>query len=136
MAGVFLLLVVFPTGHVSSRWVARWTMAVLASFAFVWLGVAATPGHLDAPFKAYRSPLAPTQDKSVFFATAVPVIVFCLVSVGAAAIRAVVRFRGSRGLERQQFKWLAANAAVLVLSLPVAAASTTRGSRAMCSASP
>jgi hypothetical protein len=122
MAGVFLLLVVFPTGHVSSRWVARWTMAVLASFAFVWLGVAATPGHLDAPFKAYRSPLAPTQDKSVFFATAVPVIVFCLVSVGAAAIRAVVRFRGSRGLERQQFKWLAANAAVLVLSLPVAAA--------------
>lgn len=122
MAGVFLLLVVFPTGHVSSRWVARWTMAVLASFAFVWLGVAATPGHLDAPFKAYRSPLAPTQDKSVFFASAVPVIVFCLVSVGAAAIRAVVRFRGSRGLERQQFKWLAANAAVLVLSLPVAAA--------------
>ena len=122
MAGVFLLLIVFPTGHVSSRWVARWTTAVLASFALVWLGDAAAPGHLDAPFKAYRSPLAPTQDKTVFFATAVPVIVFCLLSVAAAAIRAVVRFRRSRGLERQQFKWLAANATVLALSLPFAAA--------------
>jgi hypothetical protein len=113
---------VFPTGHVSSTWVARWTVAVLAGFALVWLGVAATPGRLDAPFKAYRSPLAPTQDKIVFYATAVPLIVFCLGSVAAAAIRAVVRFRRSRGLERQQFKWLAANGALLVLSLPAAAA--------------
>jgi hypothetical protein len=122
MAGVFLLLVVFPTGRVASGWVARWTVAVLAGFAVAWLGVAATPGHLDSPFKSYRSPLAPTQDKTAFYATAVPVIILCLLSVAAAAIRAIVRFRRSRGLERQQFKWLAANAALLVLALPVAAA--------------
>jgi len=130
MAGVFLLLVVFPAGRLESRRVRRWTIAVLACFAWAWLGVAARPGHLGSPFESYRSPLAPTQDHAAFLVLAVPVIVFCLGSIAIAGIRLVIRFRRSRGLERQQFKWLAANAGLLIVSLPFAAADSYSSSLA------
>jgi hypothetical protein len=49
-------------------------------------------------------------------------VVACLVSVVAAAIIVVRRFRRSRGDERQQFKWFATSAGFLVVTVPVATA--------------
>ena len=51
----------------------------------------------------------------------VPIIVGCLVSVFVAGVDVVRRFRRSRGIERQQFMWLAASGGLLVVTLPFGA---------------
>ena len=120
IAGVFLLFLLFPQGRLpSSRWrpVARF---VLAGLALVWFVIATAPGHLDPPLEAYENPLAFASSKSYFLAV-FPVIGICLLSTALAGISLILRFRRSRGQERQQFKWLAASAALFVLALPVAA---------------
>ncbi len=121
MAGVFLLLLVFPSGRFpSSRWrlVAR---VVLVGFATVWVLISTGPGHLDPPFDAYDNPLAVTSSKG-YLVAAFPIIGFCLVCVALAAINLLLRFRRSQGQERQQFKWFAGSAGLLLFGLPFAAA--------------
>jgi hypothetical protein len=121
MAGVFLLVVVFPEGRLPSRPIRRWTWLVLTGFALIWVGISTSPGELDKPFDAFENPLAPT-DSELYLVFVIPLIPLCLLSIAGAGVRAVLRFRRSRGLERQQFKWLAASAGLLVATLPFAAA--------------
>ena len=121
MAGVFLLLLVFPSGTISSPAVRRFAALVLAGFAAVWAGISANPGRLEAPLEAYDNPLAFTTS-AAYIGVVIAIIVSCLVSVVVAAIIAVRRFRRSRGQERLQFKWLATSAGLLVVTLPLAAA--------------
>ena len=121
MAGVFLLLLLFPLGRLPSR---RWrplAVGVLVGFAVVWMAIAVTPGSLDAPFEAFESPLAITRNESII-APIFALIAVCLLGAGAAAVGLLVRFRRSRGQERQQFKWLAGSAGLLLASFPFAAA--------------
>jgi hypothetical protein len=120
MAGVFLLLVTFPGGVPSPRW-RPVVKLVLAGSALIWAGISLAPGPLDPPFEAFENPLAPTSGEWSLLAI-FPVIAACLLSVAAAAVDLLRRFRRSRGDERQQFKWFAASAALLLLGLPVAAA--------------
>jgi hypothetical protein len=121
MAGVFMLLVVFPNGVVRSGAAERWLRAVLTGFAAVWFVIATHPGRLDSPFRRFHNPLA-FVDTRYYFLPAIPIIVACLLSVLWAAVLAVRRFRRATGQERQQFKWLAASAVLLLITLPVAAA--------------
>jgi hypothetical protein len=121
MAGVFLLLLLFPEGRFPSpRW-RRVAALVLLGFALVWAVISTAPGRLDPPLDAYGNPLAFTSDKGYVVAI-FPIIGFCLVCVALAGIGLVLRFRRSHGQERQQFKWLAGSAALLVLALPFGAA--------------
>jgi hypothetical protein len=120
MAGVFLLLVVFPSGRASSP---RWrtiTTVVLGAFAVVWVLVTTAPGKLDPPFEAFENPLAFTDSQS-YLAIAWVLIGACLVAIAAAAVSLLRRFRRSRGEERQQFRWFAASAGLLLLTLPFSA---------------
>jgi hypothetical protein len=122
MAGVFLLLLVFPSGTIPSSAVRRFVVLVLSGFAAVW-AISATAGQLDPPFEAYDNPLAVTANGRYIVSDVVSGI--CVsVSVVLAAIIALRRFRRSRGQERQQFKWLAASAGLLIVTLPFAAAFT------------
>ena len=121
MAGVFMLLVVFPDGAVRSRAVGRWLRAVLVAFAAVWFVIATHPGRLDAPFQRFDNPLAFTGAGDYLIAAS-PMIVFCVLSVLWAAVLSVSRFRRATGRERQQFKWLAASALLVLTTLPFAAA--------------
>jgi hypothetical protein len=118
MAGVFLVLLLFPTGRLPSR---RWRPAVrlvLIGFVLVWTIISTAPGHLDAPLDAFENPLAVTSSDG--YITAIyPIIAICLVCVGLAAISLLIRFRRSRGEERQQFKWFAGSAGLLLVSLPI-----------------
>jgi hypothetical protein len=121
MAGVFLVLLLFPTGRLPSpRWrlVAR---LVLFAFAAAWVAVATAPRHLDPPFEAYESPLAPTSS-GLYLVSLFALVGVVLVGVALAAVNLLLRFRRSRGVERQQFKWLAVTAGLLVVTLPFAAA--------------
>jgi hypothetical protein len=121
MAGVFLLLVLFPSGRLPSR---RWWPAVsfvLVGLAVTWIVSATTPGRLDPPLEAFENPLAVTG--SPWYArVAIPIYTVALVLIAAAGVSLVLRFRRSRGQERQQFKWLAAGAGFLVATMPFAAA--------------
>ena len=120
MAGVFLLLATFPSGSIGSRGRRRWVVSVLAGFALVWVLITLSPGRLEAPLDDYENPLAVGGGSALI--VAIPVIVACLVSIVAAGAMLVRRFRRARGHERQQFKWLASSAGLLVATLPFAAA--------------
>jgi len=121
MAGVFLLLVLFPSGRPASRRWRNLAVAVTAGFGIVWFILSTAPGHLDPPLEEYTNPLAVTNSKA-YLGVGIALIVPCLLSVGIAAIGLLVRFRRSRGVERQQFKWFAASAGLLLITLPVSAA--------------
>ena len=83
--------------------------------------IATAPGKLEAPFGAYENPLVVVH-AGAYVAPLIPIIAGCLLSIVVAGIRAVRTSRRSRGLEREQFKWLAASATSLVVLLPFAAA--------------
>jgi hypothetical protein len=118
MAGVFLLLLLFPSGRLPSP---RWkpvAIAVLAGFAMIWVIISTSPGQLEPPLGAFENPLA-LGEGSGYVAIIWPIVAACLVCVGLAAISLLLRFRRSRGEERQQFKWLATSAGLFLLLLPI-----------------
>ena len=120
MGGVFLLLIVFPSGTMSSPAMRRFAVLVLLDFAAIWF-IIATSADLEPPLEAFDNPLVLTKSE-VYAAAAIPFVVACLVSVVAAAVIVVRRFRRSRGDERQQFKWFATSAGFLVVTVPIATA--------------
>ena len=120
MAGVFLLLVAFPSGSVGSRRARRWVVSALSGFAAVWVLITLSSRNLEPPLDRFDNPLAVTGSKALVIA-AIPIIAGCLVSIVVAGVDVVRRFRRSRGQERQQFKWLASSAGLLAITLPFAA---------------
>jgi hypothetical protein len=123
MSAVLLLLVLFPRGEFSSPRRRRLTWLVLGGFAVTWLGIVTTSRNLDPQLGFGKRPNPLLVTDNVAYQLGVFVVMgCCLVAVGVAAIDLVLRFRRSRGQEREQFKWLAASAALLVVTLPIAAA--------------
>ena len=120
MAGVFLLLMTFPSGTLPSARARRFATAVLLGFAAVWVMISTSATDLPAPFQAFENPLALTQSPLYAGAT-IPIIVACLLSLVTAGVLALRRFRRSAGQERLQFKWLATSAGLLIVTLPFAA---------------
>jgi hypothetical protein len=123
MAGIFLLVLLFPFGRVPSR---RWrpiARLVLLGFGLIFAGIATAPVGVDGvtfdpPFQDFNhNPLAFATFGTYFYAI-FGVIAFCLAAIVAASIDLIVRFVRSRGDEREQYKWLAAAGALLALSIP------------------
>jgi hypothetical protein len=109
--GIFLLLL-FPNGKLPTR---RWSPVLwvgVAAMILASLGVALGPEPLGPPPFDIRNPYALENANALlmvfeFGSVLVPV---CFVAAGASM---VVRFRRSRGVERQQLKWFVYAAAVL-----------------------
>ena len=118
-AGVFLPLV-FPHGRLLSP---RWRAAVWLGVTAVALNVFATqftPGALDLDTEGIANPLGATGD----FADVVAVVeavgwVTLAAAVLTSAVALVLRFRRSRGTERQQLKWFAFVGALALVTLLV-----------------
>ena len=113
---LILLLLVFPHGRLPSR---RWRpmLALLvASAAATWVGGTTKPGPLPAPFAAHDNPLGvsalETPGRALFDAWAL-----MLVPLVAAVVSLVQRYRRSRGVERQQYKWFVFAAALFPIVL-------------------
>ena len=109
-----LLLLLFPDGSAPSpRWRPVGWLAALA-MALLIVGYAFAPGQLE-DYPRVENPLGtdgPAGDAlEVFQAVGFPF--FALAAIGSMA-SLVVRFRRSRGVERQQLKWMAAAAALVV----------------------
>jgi hypothetical protein len=110
-AGIFLFLL-FPDGSLPSpRW--RWWAWGNAAVIGLLVLLTATAPHLEElPGRPNPVGVAATEvltDPLILF------LVSVLVPVALASV--VVRFRRSRGVERQQLKWVAAGAVVLGLSI-------------------
>jgi hypothetical protein len=118
-AGIFLLFLAFPVGRVPARW-RRVAPFVLGGYALVWAVISTAP-ELEAPLDGRDNPLALTDSESWVVAV-YPLIAICQLCLVLAGIGLILRFRRSRGVERQQFKWLAASAGFLVALLPVTTA--------------
>jgi hypothetical protein len=113
--GVALLLLLFPTGRLPGR---RWRPVVWATVvatAAAVVGTALTPGPVEL-FPQFQNPLGlagagPALDLIVQVA-----FVVLTAGVFAAAGSLILRWRRARGMERQQLKWLAYAAAMLVVA--------------------
>jgi hypothetical protein len=113
---ITVLLLLFPDGRLPSRrwrpvgWVVGTTLAMLA------IGFAFEPGSLD-DFPLVENPfgISGTLGRAV---DAVQAAGFAVLIVGAigSATALVVRFRRSHGVERQQLKWMAAAASLVVVA--------------------
>jgi hypothetical protein len=116
-----LLLLLFPEGRPPSpRWRPVGWLAAAAVAALV-LGYAFAPGPLE-DYERVANPLggrgALGDVSSVLLDAGFPL--FSIAALLATA-SLVVRFRRSRGIERQQLKWMAAAAAFVVVSWFVSA---------------
>lgn len=105
------LLLLFPTGRtLSTRWSRLAQVCVIATITFVVL-VAFKPGQLaESPLD---NPLAIGWVGSVWRVVELPLFLTIMLSVPAAALSLVLRFRRSRGVERQQMKWFASSAVII-----------------------
>jgi hypothetical protein len=116
--GITLPFLLLPDGRLRSR---RWRLVVTAAVVgvamFVVGGILSPgqtsngPGTIDNPFGLAGVP------GRVAMVVAISGLVLYAVSLPAALVCVVLRFRASRGVERQQLRWVAAGAAVAVLVL-------------------
>jgi hypothetical protein len=109
---VLFLLLLFPTGRLPSR---RWRVVAWAAMGYValftlvsWL----SPVSQDFRLSSVRNPLGFDLQVMNLIAGVVYVSLPLLLLASGAAV--IVRFRRSRGDERQQIKWFAYAVAVMV----------------------
>jgi hypothetical protein len=116
--GVTLPFLLLPEGRLRSR---RWRLVVAATVvgvAMFVIGAILSPGQTSSGPVAIDKPfglagVAGTAAKTVTFTG----LVLYAVSLPAALVCVVLRFRSSRGVERQQLRWVAAGATVAVIVL-------------------
>ena len=116
MPATFLLLL-FPDGRLLSRrwrWVA-WCAAVGMAGTFIGSGL--QPGRIP-DFPEIMNPIA-VDHPLVELLEGVSYLAL-LVGIVGSSISLIVRFRRSRGEQRQQMKWLALAGAVVAVTVPIA----------------
>jgi hypothetical protein len=120
-----LLPLVFPTGRPpTSRWRPVIWLAILAQL-IASLGYMLVPGQLSRVPAGGVNPLAPSGNPRFAQAMIAVGMILFVTSLILAAAALVVRFRRSRGIERQQLKWLVLAAGVSAATFAVYAALLT-----------
>jgi hypothetical protein len=119
LALLSLVLLLTPTGSLpSARW-RWWAWITAATPVALVLVVPVAPGRLDPQPLLTDSPFS---DRAlggvVLVATRVALVVTAL-AVAVAAGSLVGRFRRAQGVERQQLRWVALAATVMVLAVPI-----------------
>jgi hypothetical protein len=127
LALLSLVLLLTPTGSPpSARW--RWWAVVTAAtpLALV-LVMPVAPGRLDPQPLLTDSPFSDRALGGVVLAATRVALVVTALAVVVAAGSLVVRFRRAHGVERQQLRWVALAAALMVLAVPVVLAPAALG---------
>jgi hypothetical protein len=125
LLGFVLLLT--PTGSLPSprwRWWARATVAVPVALLVV--GTLA-PGSVDPYYQAVGGPFDLRGLDGVLLVANQMALAVTNLAVLVAAGSLVVRFRRARGVERQQLRWVALAAALVVLGVVVVLAALAMG---------
>jgi len=116
LMGTFLILF-YPDGHLPSpRWRPLAWLSAVTMFV-VTVAIVFQPGKMEeGPVPAMENPIgshAAQPVLSVLLAVFLPLLPLCIVACAVALVR---RFRRSRGIERQQLKWLATAGAVVAFA--------------------
>jgi signal transduction histidine kinase len=114
-------LLLFPDGHLPSpRW--RWVAWTIGIFTVAWSISFALEQHdfTDANNHPAVNPYTWQRYAPVFDTARVVVSFLVLIGIGACVAALIVRYRRSRGVEREQIRWLIYAGAITVvwLSLP------------------
>jgi hypothetical protein len=119
--GFVLLMLLFPTGRLLSR---RWTWPAVVEIAAVATWIALLGGltwQFRGPLMLGEGPSEEFGEIGATLEAAIPLIfLVMLLALLAAVAGAIVRFRRSVGVERQQLKWF-----VLAVSLTAVSAGAT-----------
>ncbi|HXP14950.1 MAG TPA: hypothetical protein VN907_06580, partial [Actinomycetes bacterium] len=119
LALLSLVLLLTPTGKLPSpRW-RRWAVITAATPLALVLVVAVVPGRLDPQLLLTSSPFSDRALGGVLLVVTRVALVVTALAVVVAAGSLVVRFRRAHGVERQQLRWVALGAALMVLAVPV-----------------
>ncbi|CAA9445510.1 MAG: ATP-binding region, ATPase-like [uncultured Rubrobacteraceae bacterium] len=108
-----LLFLLFPNGNLPGR---RWRVVlwlVILTTCTTMVSGALDPKLDDAPFKGVVNPLGQDPPRTLIDTLSTIGWPGMAASFLLAAIAMILRLRRSRGVERQQLKWIAATAAVL-----------------------
>jgi hypothetical protein len=127
LALLSLVLLLTPTGSLPSprwRWWAVITAATPVALALV---VPVVPGRLDPQLLLTSSPFSDRALGGVLLVATRVALVVTALAVAVAAGSLVVRFRRAQGVERQQLRWVALAAALMVLAVPVVLAPVALG---------
>jgi hypothetical protein len=111
-----MLFLLFPNGNLPGR---RWRVVfwlVILTTCSALAGNVLNPTLNDAPFKGVDNPLVVDPPRALFETLSNIGWPGMTASFLLAAIAMIVRLRRSRGVERQQLKWITAAAAVLPLA--------------------
>jgi hypothetical protein len=127
LALLSLVLLLTPTGSLpSARW--RWWAVITAAtpLALV-LVMPVAPGHLDPQLLLASSPFSDRALGGVVLLVTRVALVVTALAVVVAAGSLVLRFRRAQGVERQQLRWVALAAALMLLAGPVVLAPVALG---------
>lgn len=116
LTAIFLPLL-FPDGRLpSARWRPVAWFAGAAMLLFTGDQIL-TPGPIDASLPEVSNPFAPAGAATLLGVISPLAIIGMLLSLASAVTAAVVRFRRTHGVERQQLKWFAYATTLLMLAL-------------------
>jgi hypothetical protein len=114
-----LVLLLTPTGSLpSARW-RWWAWVTAATPVALVLVVPVVPGRLDPQLLVASSPFSDRALGGVLLVATRVALAVTALAVAVAAGSLVVRFRRAQGVERQQLRWVALAAALMVLAVPV-----------------
>jgi hypothetical protein len=116
--GITLLLLFFPTGRLLSRRWRVWVAFAVVATAINDMGNALRPGPLFGDFSSYVNPFGIPGTWNLMDRLEGMGFFLLLVPLAASGVSLVVRFRRSRGTERQQLKWLLYDAVFVGLMVP------------------
>ena len=112
VAGIGMVAAIFPDGRFLSR---RWKVVIWIATAL--LAVPIALNTLVSPLTVFQGFDNPVVSEGIAAETAEGSIGLMLLVMFAGATAAIVRFRRSRGEERQQLKWLALAASVIAVMI-------------------
>jgi hypothetical protein len=118
LLGFVLLLT--PTGKLPSPGWRWWARAMVAVPLLLLVLVTLAPGSVDPSQQVLGSPFDFLGLGGVLLVVNQLALAFTTLAVAVCAGSLVVRFRRARGVERQQLRWLAVAAALLVVAAGVA----------------
>jgi hypothetical protein len=119
LALLSLVLLLTPTGSPpSSRW-RRWAFVTAATPVALVLVVPVAPGRFDPQLLVTSSPFSGRALGGVLLVVTRVALAVTALAVAVAAGSLLVRFRRAQGVERQQLRWVALAAALMVLAVPI-----------------
>ena len=119
LALLSLVLLLTPTGSLPSpRW-RWWAVITAATPVALVLVVAVVPGRLDPQLLLASTPFSDRALGGVLLVATRVALAVTALAVAVAAGSLVVRFRRAQGVERQQLRWVALAAALMLLAVPI-----------------